>query len=208
MTSQQPTDPRVETVGESREPAWVSAIDKLTRVGVGIGGVVVAIIALEIVVDVISRNFFNHPIPGTLEMVALWWMPVIAYMAIGYAQFHDEQIRVTLLLEKARPSHVRILDLVQEFVSGLMVIWMIYLATIQTIRSYQIQEAGIVNAWLLYWPGRAAVALGLVITLAAIVGRIAILLRSRGVAFDELGVSREVADEELVTTTTHAEEAR
>lgn len=169
------------------EPKWITWIDRVTYIGVTIAGVATAIMSLQIVADIFSRTFLNQPLPGTIEMASYWWMPAIAFFAIGFAQITDRQIRVMLLIEGGKPAHIRILDMIMEIVCVAFVLIMLYLSILRVISSYETEEAGFINPWLVLWPGRLVVVIGLVITVFASVARIYRLLRVRGLKFDELG---------------------
>lgn len=175
-----------------REPAIIRSAERLVLTGTLIGGVVVLIMAAQIVVDVVARNVYNHPLPGTLEMVSIWWMPCVAYLAMGYAQVKDEQIRVTLLFEKAKPSDVRMMNIVAEVLTGALIAWMFVLGLDRLTKSIQMTESALLADWILYWPGRLVCVLGLVLVFVAVGVRIYRLVHSAGVVVDEFGASREL----------------
>ncbi|GAA4283048.1 hypothetical protein GCM10022261_05790 [Brevibacterium daeguense] len=55
---------------------------------------------LHIVLHAVMRFSFNAPIYGTNEIVAYWWLPIVALLGIPAAQLQKEQITVTLAVDR------------------------------------------------------------------------------------------------------------
>lgn len=157
---------------QTAEPTWVRSIDRALIIGAGIAGVLTLLAACQVTFDVLVRTFFNQPMPGTLEIVQYLWMPPIAYAALGYVQSRGEQIRVTLLLEKATPRAQQILAIGAEAVAAAMALWLTWLAVISASRSIAAGETSPLLTWILIWPSRVAVALGMFLFLLGIVVRV------------------------------------
>ncbi|WP_028660554.1 TRAP transporter small permease [Nocardioides insulae] len=62
--------------------------------------IAVILMMLHIVAHALMRAFFNAPIYGTNELVAYWYLPVVALLGIPAAQLQREHISVTLVLER------------------------------------------------------------------------------------------------------------
>lgn len=62
----------------------------------------IAVIAmmLHVVLHALMRFFFNSPLYGTNEIVAFWYLPVVALLGIPAAQLQKEHITVTLVVER------------------------------------------------------------------------------------------------------------
>jgi TRAP-type transport system small permease protein len=79
------------------------AIDLLARKMVWLSAVSVLAVFALVVVDVIGRYFFNHPVKGSNDIGEVI-LVLIAYLAVAYTQLNKEHVRVTLLWGKLPPK--------------------------------------------------------------------------------------------------------
>jgi len=73
--------------------------EAISRVGNVIAGLFLAGVAFLMVGDIIGRFAFNHPIPGTFEIVAAS-MAVLATIGFAFALDQRRHIRATILTER------------------------------------------------------------------------------------------------------------
>lgn len=68
-----------------------------------------ALIAMMVhtVLHALGRSLFQTPITGTNELVAYWYLPVIALLGIPAAQLAREHITVTLIIERMNRGNAR-----------------------------------------------------------------------------------------------------
>src|SRR5699024_10288631 len=64
----------------------------------------VIVMMVHIVVHALARSIFDAPIYGTNEIVEYWYLPIVALLGIPAAQLEKEHIRVTMVIERARPA--------------------------------------------------------------------------------------------------------
>ncbi|WP_209374453.1 TRAP transporter small permease [Brevibacterium renqingii] len=64
----------------------------------------VIVMMVHIVVHALARSLFDAPIYGTNEIVEYWYLPIVALLGIPAAQLEKEHIRVTMVIERARPA--------------------------------------------------------------------------------------------------------
>ncbi|WP_375175116.1 TRAP transporter small permease subunit [Pseudooceanicola sp.] len=81
------------------DPAWLRAVDRLAVALAVIAALALILLAANVFLDVIGRAFLKSPLPGTLEMTAQWWMPVLTLLAFAYTEKRQEHIKVTILLD-------------------------------------------------------------------------------------------------------------
>ena len=143
----------------AHDPSWVRAIDRIITVFVWIVGVLVILMALNILVDVTARSLFGITIDGTTELATYAWMPGVACLAMGYAQLHNEHIRVTLLVEHVSPQAQRLLAVFAEMVALVLGTWILQLCWISLNDSLLLGEAANALTWLPLWPGRLCLVL-------------------------------------------------
>src|SRR5690625_7584591 len=60
---------------------------------------------LHITINALSRQFLNSPISGTNELVAYWYMPVVALIGFVTAHIRREHISVSLVVDRLPPRH-------------------------------------------------------------------------------------------------------
>lgn len=174
------------------DPAWVRAVDRFTTGLVWVVGALVVLMALNIIIDVVGRNVLNMSIYGTTELVSFVWMPGIACLALGYAQFRNEHIRVTLLLENLSPRAERVLDVFAELVALLLAVWIIQLCWYEFTDSRALGETATGLTWLPKWPGRLCLVLAYAGVIAGAAARLYRLTRGstsrdEHAPFDEAG---------------------
>ncbi len=75
------------------------AIDFLARKIVWLSALGVLAVFVLVVVDVVGRYFFNHPVKGSNDIGELMLVG-IAYFAMAFTQLHKEHVRVTLVWGK------------------------------------------------------------------------------------------------------------
>lgn len=89
-----------------RLPVLIRAIDRLSDLVAVFAGLGVALLIVNITIDVVGRTLFRAPLAGTLEMTAYWWMPMITLLAFAFTEKGQEHIKVTILLD-ALPLRMR-----------------------------------------------------------------------------------------------------
>lgn len=65
-----------------------------------ISALVMIVMMLHIVAHALGRFLFDAPIYGTLEIVEFWYLPMVVLLGIPAAQLQNEQITVTLAIER------------------------------------------------------------------------------------------------------------
>lgn len=81
----------------------MTAIGRVLAMGVKlstiIGLIAVALMMLHISIDVAGKFLLNEPIPATIAMVSNYYMVVVAFLAIGFAETRNGHISVEVLTE-------------------------------------------------------------------------------------------------------------
>lgn len=83
------------------------ALDALTDLLAAAGMVVVVLMALHIFADVAARFLFNHPLAGTLEIVAHYYMVGLVFAPLAYVQRNRGHIAADFAMRAlgARAQH-------------------------------------------------------------------------------------------------------
>lgn len=81
-------------------------LSRITQVMTIMGGLAVALMMLHVSLDIASRFILNSPLPGTITVVAYYYMLVAAFLPLAYAEQKNAHISVEvftdLLPEKAQ----------------------------------------------------------------------------------------------------------
>lgn len=83
-------------------------LEPLENLMIKIGSIVLAIMTLWVFADAMGRYFFNHPLPGTLEITEEYLMVIIVFFAISYTQKVDGHVKVDIFLPYI-PAKARVL---------------------------------------------------------------------------------------------------
>ncbi len=144
---------------------YEKVVKNFNRFFASIGAVFLFIIMFAINLDVSGRIFFNQPVYGTLGLIRTLLVFLI-FLSIGFAQVRKAHIRVGFLIKRMKPDTrqmVIILGLIYDFV---IIAMLSYGGFKVAYKSFVTREAmsGIINFPV--WPGRYAVAVGLLLLLA------------------------------------------
>lgn len=105
------------------------AIHRLSTVLVWISGILLALMALLIFVDVIGRYIFNSPIKGASEVVQMM-MVCVLYFGLAYSTYVRAHIRVDILIN-VFPKFVK------EFILGVMELLVAAFAVLMCVQVYR-----------------------------------------------------------------------
>jgi tripartite ATP-independent transporter DctM subunit len=153
----------VEAAVPAPPPFWVRAIG-LTSLGMAmVSGAATLFLGLQVITDAGSRTILNSPLPGTLEMVANWWMVLAVFLALGYAQLRNEHIRVTMLTDPLAPRLKRNVQLTFLVIAAAGTFLLAYYAFRRAVHATGMNEMVLGSTELLVWPIRWLVVVGLVV---------------------------------------------
>ena len=60
-----------------------------------LGAIIIGLMAVHVIVDVLARYSFNQPLPGTIEIVSLYYMVAVIFLPVAYVQMRRQHIVVT-----------------------------------------------------------------------------------------------------------------
>ncbi|MGK0168929.1 MAG: TRAP-type C4-dicarboxylate transport system permease small subunit [Gammaproteobacteria bacterium] len=79
--------------------AFGRLLARLTNLTTLLGMLAVALMMLHIAFDVIGKFIFNSPLPGTISMVSHYYMVVVAFLPLAFAETRNGHITVEVLTE-------------------------------------------------------------------------------------------------------------
>jgi TRAP-type C4-dicarboxylate transport system permease small subunit len=159
-----------------RELALTRWVRRLDRVALSVCGLAIGLMALHVIVDVVARNVLGRSLHDTLAFVSYLWMPIIAYLALGAAQLGREHMSVTLLVDHVGPRTRRVVETVADVLVAALLLYLTVLAWYAVQDSWYIDERVGLTRWLVLWPVKAVVTVGLALycvsTVATVVERV------------------------------------
>lgn len=121
-----------------------------------VGGLGIFLMLIHVTADVISRQIFNYPPPGTVLVVSHYYMVMIAFFPLGWAELRGDMISVEVLswLFKGRVLKIKIIliDLLIAVIYLFLAIttWDIAMAEFK-VKSYQVSLSFVVPIWPSYF---------------------------------------------------------
>lgn len=133
---------------------------------------VILLMMIHITLDVGVRYFVNGQIVGTLEWVSFYYMVALVFLALGYVEHKNENIRVDLFAQMM-PKSVQLGLYVFACVLGLIFFGMLFWQSLlDAIRATQRAEEAMSNFRFLIWPARWALPIGFASALMAVLANL------------------------------------
>ena len=132
------------------------ALSFLSKSASLIGAICVVLMMLHVTADVLGRYLFNAPLPGTIVVVANYYMVILVFIAIGVAEEKKAHISVEFLtdLMPKRPQTV-LSVLASALTVGVMVVLMVagWDEAVKKTRGGATMEQGsqMIEIWQSYW---------------------------------------------------------
>ncbi|MEZ5646327.1 MAG: TRAP transporter small permease [Burkholderiaceae bacterium] len=95
-----------------------------------ISGLAIALMMVHITLDVVMRNFFNYPLPGTITIVSYYYMAIAAFMPLAFAEQKSAHISVEVVTEMMPKG-------VQRHLAGWMLLFSAAVFALMTLRSWE-----------------------------------------------------------------------
>ncbi len=114
---------------------------------------------LHVTVDVIARTFFNHPLPGTNELTASYYMVAIALLPWAYVNRVHGHISAELFTQRMSPRTQALLKLVMDLLTAAymaLFTWQSWVSAMSNTESKEVWQ--IPGGFLPVWPTRWFVA--------------------------------------------------
>ncbi len=131
-------------------------LSSLARVSSLIGTICVILMMLHVTADVIGRYLFNAPLPGTIVVVANYYMVVLVFFAIGVAEEQRAHISVefvTDLMPKKAQTGFSVFSgvLTVIVISALMIAGYTEAVKKTNIGATMEQGSKMIEVWQSYW---------------------------------------------------------
>ena len=135
---------------------WFSKIEDIVT---GTGAIICSLVIFWIVVAVFSRSFFNYPLQGVYEFIALLMIPIV-FLPLSYTQRFKGHIRVDFLISRLRGRAYTVMEIVMT----LLALIAFFIVTTQIIKHaislWQVGESESGAFYVPIWPFYIPAALG------------------------------------------------
>lgn len=135
--------------------AYVFCLRALNFISVGL----IFFTALWIFGDITGRFLFNHPIPGTMELIKTIIIPII-FLSLPYTLHENRHIQTTILVRRMPPSLLPWLNVMIALVGALIFLAVCRYGWDAAWKSWIIREFEGVQLRVPVYPSRFSIVLG------------------------------------------------
>lgn len=124
-----------------------------------IGGAAVALLAINLILDISMRTLANRPINGTIEMVTFWWMVPLVFFGLAVAQRNREHTDLPILYDQVNGPARTVIGLISVLATAVLVALIGWYGWQNAVTQMSVGEYASATGVTL-WPARFAVPLG------------------------------------------------
>jgi TRAP-type C4-dicarboxylate transport system permease small subunit len=127
-----------------------------------LGAIIVGLMAVHVIADVSARYLFNQPLPGTIEIVSLYYMVAVIYLPVAYVQSRRQHIVVTQFTDWL-PARARLaLDGLVGLLATAVLALLAWRGVVEAMRATELGQQSIAGSYsITSWPPRWFVPFGL-----------------------------------------------
>jgi TRAP-type C4-dicarboxylate transport system permease small subunit len=135
-----------------------------SKILLALGAVIIGLMALHVIADVSGRYLLNQPLPGTIEIVSLYYMVAVIYLPLAYVQSRRQHIVVHQFTDWL-PARVRLcIDGMVGLLATAVLVLLAWRGIIEAERATEIGQQTIAGTYAITsWPPRWFVPLGLAV---------------------------------------------
>ena len=155
----------------------VAAFDFLSRVFGGVCSAIIFVMITHVTLDVLSRYLLNHPLAGTAEVVANYYMVAIVFLPIAALELRDRHFSADVFPDLASSRTRRGLAILACLLSaGITAIlaWRSWLIAVEKTADAEFLQAA--QSLLPIWPARWFLVVGFAMMFVASCIRLIALL--------------------------------
>lgn len=149
------------------------ALCALERLWMWVAGVCLFAVMIIITIDVAARYLFKAPLAWSFDLVSLYLMPAIFFLALSDTLHKNHHVNVDIVFPLISARTARALGTVSSALAAVVFAGIAYVATLRTLDELR---AGAVASGVIQWPswvGSALVLLGTTLLLLRLVFRTA-----------------------------------
>lgn len=132
---------------------------------------------LHVTADVVGKYVFNHPIPGTAEVVASYYMVAAVFLPLAWVEIREGSILVEILFDLLPAMGRRVATFVATALSAVFYGGLAWLSWAPAVKAWQIGEV-VEGTWrVVIWPTKFLLPLGLALACVVMLLRLVEILR-------------------------------
>ena len=116
----------------------VSVVEKS---GLYLAMLLTLIMALHVAAEIVGRRFFNYPIPGTIEIVAYFYMVAVSFLPLGFCQAKGEHVSADAFVSVIPRSLRPYAEWLGKMLSVIVCLILLWATTDMAIRQTLLGEA-------------------------------------------------------------------
>lgn len=120
---------------------------------------VIFMMAFWVFCDVSGRFFFNHPIPGTTELVKCYIVTIV-FLGVAYTMNQRRHIRTTLILDRLSPTGRACCEILASVTATVIFAALCYYSFQEAWVSWLVREFDGVQVRVPVYPSRFVVVIG------------------------------------------------
>ena len=136
------------------------AFQKTEKILTIISWVVALCVTMMIVIDIVLRFIFNHPLPASWEISEVS-MPFIVFFPFAYTLSVDAHVRVSLLKDRVSPKTRIVFSMFTNVISFALCVMLTYWSWVRFLESYKMGEQILAAIPVPWWPGKLAMPIGM-----------------------------------------------
>lgn len=160
----------------SSTTTWAKVVRHFTLLLAVAAAMIVIFMMVSTVADVTRRLIFGRPIPGVIEVGELLMVGAV-FLGIAYTEAREEHVAVTLLVRRLTPRKAALVQLAGLAIVMSTLAWMIVVTGTRAYESFTAGEFRFGLVRIPVWPGRIAIALGLLALLLELLVRTSRVLK-------------------------------
>lgn len=135
------------------------------------GAAMLILVATTVLItaDVAGRYLFDRPIPGVLELVSDFAMPLMVFLTAAHCYRNGGLINVDIVTRRLRGSALQAVNLTARVVSVAIVAVMAYSAGLRTFQTYHRGNAYVGVFEYKLWPTHGLIFLGIALLVLAMI---------------------------------------
>jgi TRAP-type C4-dicarboxylate transport system permease small subunit len=137
----------------------------LARLLMGVAVVALFLMMVQVVVDVVMRNFFSRPIEGSLEIVSVYHMVAVVFLPLALVERRHEHITVDLLVDRLPAFARRIITVIGYIVCAVFFGLLTYQTSKNALDAYEIGEILMSSIYITVWPAKFLLPIGFFVML-------------------------------------------
>lgn len=149
-----------DRAGEAAYRKPYAAVDGVARVLAVIAAATIVLMMVATVADVARRYLLGRPIPGVIESGELL-MVLSVFLGLAYTQLHGNHVAVTLVIDRLPFRAAAVCRTIGLLVVLGILVWMTVVTGQRALVSYTTNEFRFGVVQIPIWPGRIAIAIGL-----------------------------------------------